>query len=865
MNQLIYTNEKCIGCHKCIGVCSCMGACIAKEPDQEGRSRIEVDPERCIACGACLDACEHGAREYADDTEDFFEALKNGEDISVLIAPAFRANYPKEYGAVLGGLKKLGVKRFINVSFGADIATWGYIRYIQEYGFTGGISQSCPVVTGFIEKQIPELIPKLFPVQSPLMCTAIYARKELGIKEKLAFISPCIAQKLEINDPVNRELVSYNVTFDHMMRYIIAHDIYGEPVTEEVEYGLGSSYPMPGGLRDYMIWLLGEDAYIRSVEGEKRLYSYLRTNADKIAKGNIPFLLIDALNCEKGCLCGTATDPVISGTDTALFHLLHIRKEIKTGKGRSARSRSASPEQRLKALNEQFRKLKLEDYLRTYTDRSSCAVIRDPSERELNGIFYSMLKETEESRRIDCSSCGYDTCRQMATAIFNGFNHKENCVYFLKRLIEEEQSRLRYQTTHDEFLGILNRYAATNIIRDQTLTTEDFSVLLIDIDDFKGINTTYGQETGDGILISISDRLLTLVNERGWYLTRYGGDEFLLMIPGIRVFPGDSVMRELYSLFSVPMPIEDEEVSLTVSVGISHSDGVTNSEEQFLNAEAALYEAKMQGKNRSFLYGEELKARAREEKQISEKLAEAFENDGFYMLYQPKIRSKTLKVCGYEALVRMKEPGMFPGKFIPVAEKMGWIWKIGRITTELVVKQLSAWRGAGVELYPVSVNFSSNQLNDLGYVDFLEELLKRYDIPPEFLEIEITEGIFLEKTAQANSLFERFKDLGIRLLMDDFGTGYSSLGYLTYIPVDVIKLDKSLVDAYLVDGKDRFIQDVIRLVHDLDKEMIIEGVEEEWQFKRLREFEADAIQGYYFSKPLPPQEAILFQPAGNGE
>ena len=126
-------------------------------------------------------------------------------------------------------------------------------------------------------------------------------------------------------------------------------------------------------------------------------------------------------------------------------------------------------------------------------------------------------------------------------------------------------------------------------------------------------------------------------------------------------------------------------------------------------------------------------------------------------------------------------------------------------------------------------------------------------------EIEITEGIFLDRTAQAESLFHRFKELDIRLLMDDFGTGYSSLGYLTYIPVDVIKLDKSLVDSYLVDGKDMFIRDVIQLVHDLDKEMIIEGVEEKWQYERLKEFNADTIQGYYFSKPIPPEEAIVFE------
>ena len=141
----------------------------------------------------------------------------------------------------------------------------------------------------------------------------------------------------------------------------------------------------------------------------------------------------------------------------------------------------------------------------------------------------------------------------------------------------------------------------------------------------------------------------------------------------------------------------------------------------------------------------------------------------------------------------------------------------------------------------------------------VEDLLEKYDIPAKYLEIEITEGLFLDRTSQSENLFKSFKDMGIRLLMDDFGTGYSSLGYLTYIPVDVIKLDKSLVDAYLVDGKDLFIRDVIQLMHDLDKEMIIEGVEEEWQYQRLREFGAETIQGYFFSKPIPADEAISFE------
>ena len=121
---LIYTNENCVGCNKCITVCSAMGACVSTETDANGKSRINVDPERCVACGACFDACEHNAREYLDDTDAFFEDLASGNDISILIAPAFRANYPEEYMKVLGGLKALGARRFINVACGADITTW---------------------------------------------------------------------------------------------------------------------------------------------------------------------------------------------------------------------------------------------------------------------------------------------------------------------------------------------------------------------------------------------------------------------------------------------------------------------------------------------------------------------------------------------------------------------------------------------------------------------------------------------------------------------------------------------------------------------------------------------------------------------
>ena len=442
MESLVFTNNNCVGCNKCIKVCSAMGACISSQPDETGASRIEVDPNKCIACGACFEACEHGAREYNDDTERFFADLAKGEKISVLIAPAFLANYPREYESVLGGLRKCGANRFISVSFGADITTWAYIKYIQENNYLGGISQPCPAVVGYIERYTPELIPMLFPVQSPMMCAAIYAKKEMKITDKLAFISPCIAKKNEIDDPNNHGYVSYNVTFNHLMKYVKEHNISGPSVTDEIEYGLGSIYPTPGGLKENVYWLLGESVFIRQMEGEKRMYHFLETNKERIKNKKTPYLFIDALNCENGCIYGTGTDPEVASTDDNLYHLLEIREKVKkTGKReKGAWAKDRTPEQRLAALNKQFASLNLSDYLRKYTDRSAQCKVKEPTESEYNAIFNSMNKTTPESRKINCSCCGYDTCRDMARAIHNGFNHKDNCVHYLKDLVAIEKA-----------------------------------------------------------------------------------------------------------------------------------------------------------------------------------------------------------------------------------------------------------------------------------------------------------------------------------------------------------------------------------------------------------------------------------------
>ena len=493
-NGLVVTNDNCIGCNKCISVCSCAGACVASGLE-DGKNRIDVNGDMCVSCGACFDVCEHSAREYIDDTEEFFAALKKGERISLLLAPAFKANYPNEYEKVLGGLKKAGINRIISVSFGADITTWGYLNYIQKNNFKGGISQPCPAVVGYIERYIPELLPKLFPVQSPMMCAAIYAKKVMGITDKLAFISPCIAKKLEMEEPANKGYIQYNVTFDHLMKYVRKNNIYGELCSDEIEYGLGSLYPAPGGLKENVYWFLGESVFVRQIEGEKHLYDFLWKNKDRIAKGSTPYLFIDALNCSEGCLCGTATEPGISETDDALYNVLKIKENVKKSSLSSAWSKNLSPKQRLKKFNHQFRNLKLEDYLRTYNDLSITYKNEIPSEHEKIEIFHSMNKNTYEEQNINCSCCGYDSCESMVTAIHNGFNRKENCIYYIKSQVEEQRENAMQLARENQEEKEIIKHQGENVMETVKDINNNFEALHEAVDHMAEGNTSNADES----------------------------------------------------------------------------------------------------------------------------------------------------------------------------------------------------------------------------------------------------------------------------------------------------------------------------------------------------------------------------------
>lgn len=434
---LIYTNTNCIGCNKCISGCIAVGANVVVKGQNKDRYIVKVDPNKCILCGHCIEECVHQARTYRDDTEAFFEALERGESISILVAPSLLTDYEKQYNNILGYLKHLGVKHIYNSSFGADIMVWVYMNLIHDFGLEGVISQFCPVIVNYLEKYKPELLMNLMPVQSPVMCTAIYVSDYLKIDDKLAYISPCIANKHEIEDVNTYGKVSYNVTFERLMKHISQFDITQYYAEDEVSYGLGALIAMAGGLSDNIELYIGFDQVLIQTSGHSNIFPYFDHYSKEVNEnGELPFL-VDALNCANGCNFGTATSCGVELRNEMTFSA-HRTKERAYKSG--IVPRGLNYEERLNMLNKRFANFEISSFVRQYgqTRRVSLTV---PSEEKIEDIYQSMYKYSYEERNTDCGACGYKTCHDMACAVSMEINHIENCINYSKECIRRETEK----------------------------------------------------------------------------------------------------------------------------------------------------------------------------------------------------------------------------------------------------------------------------------------------------------------------------------------------------------------------------------------------------------------------------------------
>jgi diguanylate cyclase (GGDEF)-like protein len=436
------------------------------------------------------------------------------------------------------------------------------------------------------------------------------------------------------------------------------------------------------------------------------------------------------------------------------------------------------------------------------------------------------------------------------------------------------EDQLRHAAFHDKLTGLCNRDLLLDRLercmqRARRHPEYNFAVLFLDIDRFKEVNDSLGHFVGDQLLIAVAERLHqclrssdSLSRVESNTIARIGGDEFVVLLDGIKVRADASVVAErVQEELSDPFRMHGHEVFITASIGIAFNELECEKADHLLrDADTAMYYAKAAGKARHEVFNKQMHDQAMARLRLGNDLRRAVEKQEFTVAYQPIISLKTGRLTGFEALARWKHPTrgqISPVEFIARAEETGLIVQIGQWILERACRQLRDWQNEIGDDLPlsVSVNVSKRQVAEPGLVDTVQAILRETGLKGSQLKLEITESVIMENPDSIAEVLERLKGLGVHVHMDDFGTGYSSLSYLHRFPLDVLKIDRAFIGTMSEDDDYAdVIHTVVAMAHTLNMQVTVEGVETHEQLAQLMALDCDYAQGYYFSKPIPAEK-----------
>ena len=424
------------------------------------------------------------------------------------------------------------------------------------------------------------------------------------------------------------------------------------------------------------------------------------------------------------------------------------------------------------------------------------------------------------------------------------------------------EAMLRHQASHDPLTGLSNRVLFNEqlslALANAHQSGEMLVVMFLDLDGFKQINDTLGHAAGDLVLKNVGDRFKASLPKCD-NIARWGGDEFTFLNTKIDSSEEAAYMaREILQSLDAPFCLDEHEFYLkgTLGIAIAPNDG-TDAETLLKNADAAMHRAKQLGKNQYQFYTTAIGNQIYNRMVLENNLYKALYRDEFRLYYQPQVDLETGKIFGMEALIRWQHPerGLIsPYDFISIAEESGLICRISEWILETASAQNASWQQQGLPPITVAVNFSARQFQQQSLVKTVAKILQTTKLQPEFLELEITETAALQDMKSTISILEELQSTGISISLDDFGTGYSSLWTLKKLPLNKLKIDKSFIREATIDANDMaIIRAIIAMGHELGLKVVAEGVETKEQLEFLRSIKCDAIQGYFFSRPLPPE------------
>lgn len=454
-----------------------------------------------------------------------------------------------------------------------------------------------------------------------------------------------------------------------------------------------------------------------------------------------------------------------------------------------------------------------------------------------------------------------------STGIFTDQNRQSLQLIASSAMISLENARLYHQASHDPLTGLANRNLLDQIFKvsaSQALRVRTQLVFLfLDLDNFKNINDTLGHEIGDRLLMYIAEKITSCLRE-GDLASRLGGDEFAVLLSGIEdISQIISIADRLFNAITQPLTISGHKIKITSSMGIClYPKDATDIQTLLKLADIALYQAKEKGKNQYNFYSETLQEQYRSIYHIETELQLALEQNEFCIYYQPIIDINSCKIKSFEALLRWKHPkkGLLQSKdFINLLERKSLIVPVSEWIMQTVCQQAKIWQKSGLLKVPIAINTSAVQFSKHSISCYLSKILSETGLDPKYIELELTESTFIENQERVFLEMDALLRLGIKLVIDDFGTGYSSLSYLKHLPVSKLKIDKSFFNK----GKNTdfdliIINSIITLAHQLNLEVIAEGIETKSQLDMVRSLDIDAVQGYYYSYPMSKEECEKF-------
>ncbi|MDC0765200.1 EAL domain-containing protein [Brevibacillus sp. AG] len=423
---------------------------------------------------------------------------------------------------------------------------------------------------------------------------------------------------------------------------------------------------------------------------------------------------------------------------------------------------------------------------------------------------------------------------------------------------KQSEETIHHLAYHDALTDLPNRRMYVQQLSKEMMQAKRFqsnlAVLFLDMDRFKDVNDSFGHDVGDMLLIEASKRLQACLKP-GDVVARLGGDEFTIMQNHLQDRSEASALAEqIMNQLQRPFELEGHVFNVSCSIGIAlyPQDG-DNPEDLLKRADTALYTVKSRGKNGYDFFDPTMEAKSLERILMENEMRKAIEQEQFQIYYQPKIDIMTSAMTGMEALVRWVHPELGiipPNRFIPIAEETGMILALGEWILKQACKQNKFWHDQGYTL-KVSVNLSARQIYQKDLVEMIKDILRETNLSPDWLELEITESIFV-KMEEATAVLQQIRDIGIQISIDDFGTGYSSFSYIKSLPVDTIKIDASFIrDIHHNQESQAIVKAIVTIAQSLNMNVIAEGIELHDQVAALKENGCDHGQGYLFSKPLP--------------